>query len=169
MKHLLLTACVALAAIGIAPALAHVSLEKKEAPAGANYKAVLRVPHGCEGSATVAIRVRIPENVLAAKPMPKPGWQLTTVTADHHAASPGQTGAVREIAWTGGHLPDGYYDEFVFRVALPAAPAGTVIRFPVVQQCEKGVHRWIEVPEPGKSAADYEQPAPSVTLMDKPR
>ena len=46
-------------------ALAHVTLETREAPVGASYKAVLRVPHGCEGTATTALRVRIPEGVIA--------------------------------------------------------------------------------------------------------
>ena len=37
--------------------LAHITLEKEEAPAESFYKAVLRVPHGCEGSATVKVRL----------------------------------------------------------------------------------------------------------------
>ena len=59
--------------------LAHITLEKEEAPAESLYKAVLRVPHGCEGSATVKVRVQIPEGVIAVKPMPKAGWQLEMV------------------------------------------------------------------------------------------
>ena len=47
---------------------------------GAPYKAVLRVPHGCEGAATIALRVRIPEGMIAVKPMPKPGWKIDTVS-----------------------------------------------------------------------------------------
>jgi periplasmic copper chaperone A len=34
-------------------AFAHVTLATKEAPVGAEYKAIFRVPHGCKGSATV--------------------------------------------------------------------------------------------------------------------
>jgi len=34
-----------------------------------------------------------------------------------------------------------------------------------VQECEKGVHRWIEIPAAGKSAADYPEPAPGLTLL----
>jgi periplasmic copper chaperone A len=52
----------------------------------------------------------------------------------------------------------------VFRARLPEGAAGSVVRFPVVQECEAGVHRWIEIPEPGRSADDYEEPAPGVTL-----
>jgi len=52
--------------------LGHVTLEQRQAAVGAAYKAVFRVPHGCDGSPTIAIRVRIPEGVLDVKPMPKP-------------------------------------------------------------------------------------------------
>ena len=58
-------------------AQAHVVLESKQAPAGSTYKAVLQVGHGCEGSPTKSIRVQIPEGVIAVKPMPKPGWELS--------------------------------------------------------------------------------------------
>ena len=63
----------------VAASSAHVTLEKREAPVGAPYKAVLRVPHGCEGAATIAIRVRVPEGMIAVKPMPKPGWKIDAV------------------------------------------------------------------------------------------
>ena len=55
---------------------AHVTLEHAQAPVGAPYKAVLRVPHGCEGAATVALRIRVPEGMIAVKPMPKPNGKL---------------------------------------------------------------------------------------------
>jgi uncharacterized protein YcnI len=38
----------------------------------------------------------------------------------------------------------------------------------VVQECEKGFHRWIEVPEDGKSRRDYNEPAPELKLLPKP-
>jgi uncharacterized protein YcnI len=153
-----------------ATAQAHVTLERAEAPAGSTYKAVLRVGHGCEGSPTTAIRVRIPDGVIAVKPMPKPGWELATQIEPY--AQPVKyyettlTEGVKEIAWTGGKLPDAWYDEFVFRGQLPDA-AGTVLWFPVVQECETGVHRWIEIPAAGKSADDYKEPAPHLTLTRK--
>jgi len=170
-----ISAATALAAI-IAFASAadgHVTFETKEAAGASNYKAVLRVSHGCIGSPTVSVRVRIPEGVIAVKPMPKPGWQLTTTAGTYakvyayHGES--VTKGVTEIAWTGGRLLDGNYDEFVFRAYLPDAPDGAVLYFPVVQQCETGVHRWIEIPEPGKSARDYEEPAPSLRILHKKR
>jgi uncharacterized protein YcnI len=149
-------------------ASAHVTLEVSEAQVSSTYKAVLRVGHGCEGSPTVAIRVQIPEGMIAVKPMPKPGWELATKVEPY--AQPVKyfedtlTEGVKEIAWTGGKLPDEWYDEFVFRGRLPADGAGTTIYFPVVQECEIGVHRWIEIPAEGKTADDYDEPAPGLTL-----
>jgi len=156
-----------LAATGSAKA--HVTLETEEAAANSSYKAVLRVPHGCDGKATVAVRVKIPEGVIVAKPMPKPGWELATTQGKYaksydYYGSPVAEG-VTEIAWSGGNLPDEWYDEFVFRARLTDFPVGTVVYFPVVQECVGGaVERWIESPEPGKSDDDYETPAPGLKI-----
>jgi periplasmic copper chaperone A len=73
----LIAAAFAVAAAGAAQA--HVTLEASEAPVGATHKAVLRVPHGCEGAATTRVRLKIPEGVIAVKPMPKANWTLETV------------------------------------------------------------------------------------------
>jgi periplasmic copper chaperone A len=160
---------------GIAPAVAHVTLEAQEANIGMPYKAVLRVPHGCEGSATVTLRVRIPDGVIAVKPMPKPGWMLTTNNGKYsktytffHNAKLSE--GVTEITWSGGKLPDAWYDEFVFQGFLAGdLEAGKTLYFPVVQECEQGVHRWIEIPAAGKSAADYPEPAPALRLLPGPQ
>lgn len=158
----------ALLAVGASPALAHVTLEAGEAPAGSTYKAVLRVGHGCGGSPTVTLRVRIPDGVIAVKPMPKPGWTLETRIEPY--SDPVQyydqtlTEGVREVIWRGGSLPDEWYDEFVLRGQLPQGETGQVIHFPVVQECEEGAHRWIEIPAEGQSVGDLEEPAPGVML-----
>jgi len=165
-------AAAALCSLAATEALAHVTLETAAAPAGSTYKAVLRVGHGCDGSPTTAIRVRIPEGMIAVKPMPKPGWELTTKEAPY--ANPVQyfestlTSGVTEIAWTGGSLPDAWYDEFVFRGRLPDLPDGSMLWFPVVQECAEGAHRWIEVPVAGRSADDYEEPAAGLKILAKP-
>ncbi|MBP2291876.1 DUF1775 domain-containing protein [Azospirillum rugosum] len=81
MKHvhaLALGAGLLCLAAAAGTASAHVSLETREAPAGSYCKAVLRVPHGCGGAATTAVRIRLPEGVIGVKPMPKPGWKLAT-------------------------------------------------------------------------------------------
>jgi uncharacterized protein YcnI len=170
-RHAALAA--ALFCLAASGASAHVTLETAQAPAGSTYKAVLRVGHGCKGKPTTAIRVKIPEGIIAVKPMPKPGWQLATTRGAYaksydYYGTP-MTEGVTEIAWTGGELPDEWYDEFVFRGQLAGAAPGTVVYFPVVQECTDGaVHRWIEIPAAGKSADDYEEPAPGVTIIAKP-
>src|ERR1700733_564752 len=94
------------------PAFAHVTLEADEAIANAGYRAILRIPHGCEGEATKTLRVQIPEGVIDVKPMPKPGW---TVNLSRGAYAQSYTlygkpvaEGVREIVWSGGDLPDDY-------------------------------------------------------------
>ena len=166
MHKLTLAAAFALAFAGAAQA--HVTLETAEAPAG-TYKAVLRIPHGCDGEATVKLRVQIPEGMIAVKPMPKPGWQLETVTGQYAQAynSYGTpvTEGVTEIDWT-GELPDAWYDEFVFRGTLADSLApGTVVYFPVVQECATKTERWIEIPAAGADPESLEHPAPGVTLL----
>ena len=159
----------------LSAASAHVTLERQEAPVGASYKAVLRVPHGCAGSPTTAIRVRLPVGIIGVKPMPKPGWQLNTVTGRYQKpytlrGAPVNEG-VTEISWSGGKLADAHYDEFVFTGVIAEELAGTpVIYFPVVQECEKGVHRWIEIPT-GKPSEGHgaggAEPAAALRLLPK--
>ncbi len=164
----------AIVVAGATSALAHITLETKEAPVGSIYKAVFRVPHGCAGKPTVGIRVRIPEGVIAVKPQPKPGWTLAKVKGkyeksyDYYGTSTNE--GVKEISWTGGSLPDDEYDEFVARVYLAGdLKPGSMLYFPVVQECADGLtSRWIEIPEAGKKADDYETPAPGIKLLSKP-
>jgi uncharacterized protein YcnI len=163
-------AALAFAIVGAFPAFAHVSLEKPTVKVNSNYKAVLRVPHGCDGKATIAIRVRLPEGVISVKPMPKPGWKIEKTQGeyakayDYHGEQ--KTTGVRELSWTGGNLADDEYDEFIFRAFITDAfIPGQTIPFPIVQDCAGGVTtRWIEIPEAGKTSEDYEHPAPTVTV-----
>jgi len=165
--RLLAISFVALAGLA-GSAAAHVTLEQEKAAANSTYKAVLRVGHGCEGAATNVLRVQIPEGLIVAKPMPKPGWQVELKEGDYaksydYYGTP-VTKGVKEIAWTGGNLPDNFYDEFVFRVRVTKFEPGTRIYLPVVQECGTAAERWIEIPEAGKSEDDYEYPAPGFTV-----
>jgi uncharacterized protein YcnI len=149
--------CAAALLVSAIGASAHITLETQQAPVGSAYKAVLRVPHGCDGKATVAVRVKMPEGFIAAKPMPKAGWDLKTVKGKYAKAytlyGEAVTEGVQEIDWTGGKLPDEFYDEFVLRGTLAGdLPAGQMLYFPVVQECEGGaVDRWIQIPQAGQS------------------
>jgi uncharacterized protein YcnI len=172
-KSNILAPVVATALIAATSAYAHVTLETQQAAVGSTYKAVLRVPHGCNGKATTKIRVQIPEGVIAVKPQPKAGWTLDKVKGQYAKSydyyGTAMSEGVKEVVWSGGNLPDDEYDEFVLRAYLTGdLKPETVLYFPVVQECPDGaVERWIEIPEAGKSADDYETPAPGVKLLPK--
>ncbi len=163
---------VALVFAGLGSASAHVTLEVQQAKLGSTYKGVFRVGHGCEGKPTLTLRIQIPEGVINVKPMPKAGWTLETVkgayakTYDYHGSAMSE--GVKEIVWSGGSLPDEHYDEFVVRGTLAGdfAP-DSMLYFPTVQECDNAAERWIEIPEAGKSADDYEFPAPGLKILPK--
>lgn len=166
-------AAVALAALlaGVAQASAHVTVQPKEAPADSYFQLAFSVPHGCDGSATVALRVKLPDGILSAKPQMKPGWnveiktkKLATPLAGPHGGTVSEV--VDEVAWRGGPLPDNLYDTFGMILRLPDK-AGENLYFPVVQECEKGVHRWIEIPAKGQDAGKLGEPAPFIHLNAK--
>ena len=151
-------------------ALAHVSLETREARAGTSYKAVLKVPHGCDGTATLKVRAQIPDGVIAVKPMPKAGWQIETVRAPYGRSYPyfhGQqlSEGVKEIVWSGGKLPDDHYDEFVFAGYLARELEPGPLYFPVTQECEKGEWRWVDVPAKGQDPHALKAPAPALVIL----
>ena len=145
-----------LSSVAISHAEAHVSLATKEAAPNSSYRAVLQVPHGCDGEPTTSIRVQIPEGVIAVKPMPKAGWALTTTRGaytkpyENHGRAVNE--GVKEIVWSGGNLADEYFDEFTFSATI-ATDGGEAkaVYFPVVQQCAKGEAAWIEIPAAGQS------------------
>lgn len=149
----------------------HATLEAEKAVAATYYKAVMRIGHGCGSSPTTAVRIQIPEHISDVRPMPKPGWDVTVVRVK--LGQPYQDGhgnqiteRVSEIHWHGGRLAPDHYDEFVFRARLPDMP-GTTLYLPTIQQCESGIHRWIEIPSPGKSVGDYKEPAPQLILTPR--
>lgn len=133
-------------------AQAHVTLEEPAALAGQAYKAVLRVGHGCEGTATHTLVVALPPGFTNAKPMPKPGWAI---------ALRREGGEVVEITWRAGSreawLDNAHYDEFVLRGRAPQQPGPAW--FKVQQLCEKGSWHWAETPPEGSSPRGLRAPA----------
>jgi uncharacterized protein YcnI/copper(I)-binding protein len=153
----------------IAPAAAHVSLTNAEATPNRTYKAVLQVPHGCDGEPTTAIRVQIPEGVIAVKPMPKAGWTLTTTRGAYARAyeNHGRTVSegVKQIVWSGGSLADEHFDEFAFTAVVATDGGGArTVHFPTVQQCAKGEAAWTEIPSAQQSSRDLKKPAPALRI-----
>jgi periplasmic copper chaperone A len=166
----ILLAAAALAAAAPA-ASAHVTVQPNEAVAGSYFQLAFMVPHGCDGKATVALRVKVPDGVTAVKPQMKQGWTVEIKTRKLDAPQPGAHGKpiseiVDEVSWRGGPLPDNLYDTFGLVMKLPDKPDSNLY-FPVVQECDGGEHHWIEIPEAGKSREDLSEPAPLVRLKTK--
>ena len=166
-KHILGALGAAFLGLASTPALAHATLEVKEAPAGAAYRAVIRIGHGCKGEATHTLRVKLPEGFYNAKPMPKAGWTLETVKGayaipfDNHGTQ--MTEGTREVVWSGGDLQDEWYDEFVLRGTVgPEVAPGTVLYFQTVQECANGTADWTDT----TGNQDLPNPAPGLTVTE---
>lgn len=164
MKKTVVLTAIALT-LGSVPAQAHIVLQSKEAQLGASYRAVLVVGHGCGGEATTGVRVQIPEGLYNVKPMPKAGWDIETVTGPYETPFMNHgtelTEGVQEISWTGGSLPDDFFDEFTFRGTFGEnLEEGTTFYFPVIQTCGSDEDAWIDQ----SGDEDVEFPAPAVTL-----
>jgi uncharacterized protein YcnI len=151
-------------------AYAHASLEVKEAQKNSTYKAVMRIGHGCEGSPTKVVRIQIPEGVIKVKPKPVAGWSISIKNAeykktyDYHGKKINE--GVREIVWSGGNLPDNYYEEFIFRARITNAfNPGETVYFPTIQECEEGEILWIQIPAENQDAHDLKRPSPSLKIV----
>ncbi len=153
------------------PALAHVTAKPDNGVAGSYFQTSLRMSHGCNGSATKVVRVKIPEGIIVARPQFKPGWTATIVKRKLPAPVAAGHGkmvdeAPAEIIWRGGPLPDDNYDDFGIAMKLPEK-AGDVLWFPTVQECEKGENRWDEIPASIDAWHSLKGPAPYVKVTDK--
>ncbi len=159
----------AIAALMFTPsfAFAHATLEQAEASNG-GYKAILRVPHGCEGKATKTVRIDLPEGFIGAKPMPKAGWELALEKGDYAKTYQNHGSDVKSglkaVVWSGGSLPDDQYDEFVVRGTLSGFEPGDKVYFKLTQLCDGGEVAWVEIPADGQAPDDLKRPAPALTI-----
>jgi uncharacterized protein YcnI/copper(I)-binding protein len=159
------------AAIAAMPVIAsaHVTLVQGEAPADSYYLAQLQIPHGCDGKPTKEVRVTLPEGFISAKPMPKAGWALDVITGKYKTEYKDHGKSVTEgpveIRWTGGDLPDAFFDIFSVRGKFAGLAEGAVVPFAVTQVCDGAEAVWNEVAAPGQDAHDLPNPAPTVTLI----
>lgn len=172
MSKFLLAGAAALGLIVSHPALAHVSADPAEAQPGSYLRTALRVPHGCDGQPTTAIRVAIPDSIVSARAQAKPGWQVQSETrklAQPVALGHGRRGEsiTSAITWSGGSLPNDQFDEFGLVLKLPDAP-GAQIALAVTQSCGKQEIRWDQIAEAGQNPHDLEHPAVLLRISGKP-
>lgn len=169
--HKLTLCAIAGAAMAISStgsAFAHAGISPATAANNATIKAVLTIPHGCDGAATDTISVRLPEGFVNAKPQAKAGWQIAITKGDYARpyddhGKPVTSGAL-EITWSGGSLPDDQFDEFAFQGQFQGFEAETPVTFVTTQKCGATEVTWSEIPAPGQSAHALEHPAPTVTV-----
>jgi uncharacterized protein YcnI len=145
---------------------AHISPQDPEAPSGGYFTTAFKVGHGCDGSPTTKVAIKMGDGVTSVKPQAVPGWNLSTTTReldppiDNHGTQITET--VDEVIWEGGSLPDDQLQMFWISMKLPEGDAGTAIAFPVVQTCETGETAWIEPIVDGEE--EPEHPAPVIVL-----
>jgi len=119
-----------LVAVALAASLAHahVGVEPKSAPANSYTRLTIRVGHGCDAAATVALTVKFPDDFKTVRPQPKAGWTVEV-----------KKEPVMEITWR-GRLEAEYFDDFGALVHLPSAPGNR--RIAIRQECEGKTMDW---------------------------
>jgi len=156
------------AALPASLASAHATFENKDAPAGATFKAILTVPHGCDGQATQTVNIQIPEGFFSVKPMLKAGWDITLTQGDYAKtySNHGNDVSSGVVGLTySGNLPDDFFDQFIFRGTVdPDLEPGTPLFFIVTQSCADGQVSWSELPNPADPNAKLTHPAPAITV-----
>ena len=133
------------------PASAHVEITASDTAAGAYTVLTVSVPHGCEGSPTTAVAVRIPDGIAEVTPTRNAFYDVEVVT-----------GSDTQVVYTARTpLPDGQRDTFELSLQIPEDAEGQTLTFPTIQTCEEGSTSWTEVPADGQSEDDLEHPAPA--------
>lgn len=141
---------VAMVAVGVS-ASAHIDPDPKQAQAGSRLTVGFTVEHGCDGSPTVQLDMRLPDGVTDAAAETVENWTGSVETTSE--------GTV--VSFVGGPLADDVEGTFDVTMTLPPTP-DTTIYFPFVQRCEVGEIRWIGIPQqPGD---ELDEPAPAMTL-----
>ncbi|MEV4834490.1 YcnI family protein [Nonomuraea sp. NPDC049486] len=163
-----LAATTALTAALALPALAHVTINPGTAVAGGFTKVAFRVPNERDDARTTKIEVTFPtDHPLAfVSVRPVPGWTVKVtegklpkpVTTEHGEL----TEAVTTIAWSGGEIGQGEFQEF--EVSMGRLPTGVdQLVFPTKQTYSSGeVVSWADAP--AADGSEPEHPAPVLKL-----
>lgn len=160
----------ALMAVAATGAYAHIGVEPSTARAGSGVRTAFRITHGCEGSPTTRVTLTVPEGVVSARPMPKPGWTLQL--RNEPLAQPYElhgrrvTQRLAEVSWTGGPLENAHFDEFVLLLRLSASPGKRY--FKLTQECVRGRNEWVEVPPAGGTGTELRYPAAVLDVIPVP-
>ncbi|SFL86899.1 YcnI family protein [Geodermatophilus ruber] len=166
----LLAATVAVLALGIGTASAHVSVSSTDAVPGGFGELTFRVPNESGTASTVSLRVQLPTDTPLAfvSVKPVPGWTATTTTTPLDPPVEGESGqiseAVSEVLWTAGPgagIAPGQYQ--TFSISAGPLPDAESLTLPALQGYDDGTEAaWIEPTVDGQPEPD--RPAPVLTL-----
>jgi uncharacterized protein YcnI len=134
------------------PAFAHVIVKPSEAGVAAFQTFTMGVPSE-KDNPTVALRLVIPDGLQSVSPNVKPGW-----TIDIKKQGSGDDAKVTEIDWTGGSIPAGQRDDFIFSAQVPSKE--TSLQWKAFQTYEDGsVVSWDQNPDSMKNLSDEQMEA----------
>ncbi len=103
--------------MAVVPVFAHVVVGPAEVGVASFQTFTMGVPNE-KDMPTTTLRLMIPEGLKSVSPNVKPGWTVSVKkTGD------GDSAKVLEIDWTGGSIPVGQRDDFLFSAQVPASEA----------------------------------------------
>jgi len=154
-----LVAGTALAVAAPLAAAAHVHVNPGDAPAGASTRLDFSFSHGCDGAATTALVIDIPDIVDGVTPILDGAWTI--------ARELGADGIPTRVVYTAAQpIEDGLGASVAMNVIFPQSAAGSAVAFPVLQECATGAMDWSEIAEEGQDPHDLDAPAPLVQVGD---
>lgn len=144
------------------PAGAHVTVQPNEAPAGAFFRFVVRVPNEQDEADTTKVEVDFPDDLVFVSFQPKDGWdyKVTMKTLDEPIEAFGAeiTEVIDTVKWSGGTISPHEFDEFGFSARVPEEEGA--LEFAAFQTYSNGdVIEWTGGP-------DSEEPAARVSVVD---
>ncbi len=142
---------VVLFAVGASQVFAHAVVKPAEVGVKKYQTFTLGVPNE-KISPTNSIRLLVPEGLKSVTPNVKPGWKVEVKKQATGKKVTDEDGSVTdelkpiEITWTGGSIPAGQRDDFIFSAQAPAEK--TTLAWKVYQGSEDGnVVSWDKDPE----------------------
>ena len=131
----------AIVLVGPLHALAHVTVKPGEVGIATYQTFTVSVPVE-KDMPTTGVRLMIPEGLSSVMPNAKAGWKIDLkYLATDAKGMDGKDGErtrkqVTEIAWTGGVIPAGQRDDFVFSAKVPSAES--TLHWKAYQQYQDG-------------------------------
>ncbi len=152
MKKILkiFTGAIVLFVLSVMPAFAHVVVSPASVGVAAFQTFTVGVPNEKDMS-IVSLRLIIPDGLKEVSPNVQNGWAI-----DIKKSGSGDSEKVTEIDWTGGNIPAGQRDDFMFNAQVPATE--TTLNWKAYQTYENGdVVSWDQSSSANLSDADREK------------